>query len=153
MMGDQAKSDVSPRLSKRRRRIAFDSNADGATDSTNTATSGPKLQEDNGNHINDTDVPATDADGDGEEAVDSVNATVAENWATRTSQTTTTKRLRNTKQQRQSEEHNRYHHTERPHHTQSGSEQSRHTFPQLPTLGYINNAGWPNTDHVRQYQL
>src|SRR5271163_4285431 len=83
MMGDQAKSDVSPRLSKRRRHIVFDSNADGATDSTNIATSGPKLQEDNGNHINDTDVAATDADGDDEEAVDSVNATVAENWATR----------------------------------------------------------------------
>lgn len=66
MMGDQAKSDVSPRLSKRRRRIAFDSNVDGATDSTNIATSGPKLQEDNGNHINDTDVAATDADGDDE---------------------------------------------------------------------------------------
>jgi hypothetical protein len=66
MMGGQAKSGVFPRLSKRRRRIVFDSNANGATDSTNIATSGPKLQEDNGNYINDTDVAATDADGDGE---------------------------------------------------------------------------------------
>ena len=38
---------------------------------------GPKLQEHSGNHINDTDVAATDADGDDEEAVDGVNATAA----------------------------------------------------------------------------
>jgi len=79
MIGDQAKSDVSPRLSKRRRRIVFDSNADGATDSTNTATSGPKLQVDNGNHMNDTDVASTNADGDDEEPIDNANATAAEN--------------------------------------------------------------------------
>jgi hypothetical protein len=71
MMGDQAKPDVSPRLSTRRRCIVFDSNVDGAADSTNIATSDPKRQEDN------TDVAATDADGGDEEAVDSVNATAA----------------------------------------------------------------------------
>jgi hypothetical protein len=36
------------------------------------------LQEDNGSYINNTDVAATDADGEAEEAIDSANATAPE---------------------------------------------------------------------------